>query len=213
MFVRGSRSAGPDPWPVRTTRTLSSSKPSFAVFDRSTANRARWRIGLPYWRSLSGALEACGPSLSHVDAMAAMKKALASAKRKCHATACAERPPIGRHARSRRELGAALSNSKLVETQIHAVPGRGDDDLMDGGALWQIANQFDGLCEIIGLEHAFHVFLRWLRRSRLEDFGGDLARGNHTGANSIGAFFHVERLRHRDHGSFAGAVRRSSEPG
>ena len=43
-------------------------------------------------------------------------------------------------------------------------------------ALWQIANEFDGLREIFGLEHAVQVFFSRLRCSRLEDFGGDLAR-------------------------------------
>src|SRR6185436_12673932 len=68
------------------------------------------------------------------------------------------------------------SNSKLLESQIHAIPSRCEYDLMYCRALWQIADEFDGLREIFRLEHAVHVFFRRLRRARLKDFGCDLAR-------------------------------------
>lgn len=67
-------------------------------------------------------------------------------------------------------------NSELFESQIHAIPGRCEHDLMYCRALWQIANEFDGLREIFRLEHSMHVFFRRLRCSRLEDFRRDLAR-------------------------------------
>jgi hypothetical protein len=44
-----------------------------------------------------------------------------------------------------------LLNAELLESQIHAVPGRCDYDLVDGGTLRQIANEFDALRQIFRL--------------------------------------------------------------
>src|SRR5262245_31264672 len=95
-------------------------------------------------------------------------------------TAVSLRPSLGclvsRRHRARPLPSNGSSNSKLLESQIHAIPSRFEYDLMYCRALWQIADEFDGLREIFRLQHAVHVFFRRLRRARLKDFGCDLAR-------------------------------------
>src|SRR5690242_2146127 len=75
-----------------------------------------------------------------------------------------------------RRTARYVLNPELADTQIHAIPSRSEYDLMDGRALWQIADELDGLREIFGLQHALLIFLGGLRRSRLQDFGRHFTR-------------------------------------
>jgi hypothetical protein len=83
-------------------------------------------------------------------------------------------------------------NPEFLEAQVHPVPG-GYDDLMDRDGRWQFADKPDNLCQVVSLQHSFHVFLGRTCSARLENLGRYLARRNHARADAVAALFHTPR--------------------
>src|SRR5262245_36642938 len=70
--------------------------------------------------------------------------------------------------RPKAAAGSSRSNAELLEAQVHPVPCGRNDDLMDRGGLWQVADKLDGLRQVVSLQHPFHVLLGGARGARLE---------------------------------------------
>src|SRR4051812_31509411 len=124
----------------------------------------------------------------------------------------ARRGPARKPMRTIRPIPRANGGASTLQVvDVHPVPGRADDHLVDAGMRRQFGDEADRRAEVVRLQHAGAVGGARRHRPAVEDRRGHFGRADRAGADAVHALLHVDRLGHRGDGVLAAVVGRTGQ--